>query len=133
MRPGTPSSGGVAQGRRRAAGRGAAAAIWIAVLVAACGGNAAGGGGGGGDGAGRNWDAIIAETQAAFGTSMVSGAVEDGTLKITLVEGFGPGGAKLFMCANVKQILAKYGATGVNVVMVDTDGTQLSTMADCQR
>jgi hypothetical protein len=131
MRASAPSSWGVAEGRRRAVGRRAAAVVWIALLVAACGGSAAGGGGGGGGG-GPNWDAIIAETQAAFGTSMVSGTVEADTLKITLVKGFGPGGAKLFMCANVKQILAKYGATGVNVVMVDTDGTQLSTMADCQ-
>ncbi|MER3418597.1 MAG: hypothetical protein C4343_05780 [Chloroflexota bacterium] len=63
---------------------------------------------------------------------MVRGTVEGDTFKITLVKGFGSGGAKLFMCANVKQILAKHGATGVNVVMVDTDGTQLATMADCQ-
>ncbi len=131
MCPRTPVSLGGAVGRRRLArGRGAIVAACVAVVLAACGGNAAGSGGGGG---GPNWDAIIAETQEAFGTSMVSGTVEGDTLKITLVKGFGPGGAKLFMCANVKQILAKYGATGVNVVMVDTDGTQLSTMADCQR
>lgn len=129
MRPGSPSSWG-ATGRRRAAGRGAIVVAGIALAVAACGGSAAGGGDGGG---GPNWEAIIAETQAAFGTSMVSGVVEGETLKITLVKGFGPGGAKLFMCANVKQILTKYGATGVNVVMVDTDGTELSTMADCGR
>lgn len=128
MRPNTPSGRG-ASGRRRIAGRGVAAVVGIAFLAAACGGQASGGGGGGGP----NWDAIISETQAAFGTSMVKGSVEGDTLTITLVKGFGPGGAKLFMCANVKQILEKYGATGVNVVMVDTDGKQLATMADCQR
>lgn len=127
MRPEPPSSRG-ATGRRRRAARWGTVVVGIALVVAGCGGSAAGGGDGAG---GPNWEAIIAETQAAFGTSMVSGAVEGDTLTITLVKGFGPGGAKLFMCANVKQILAKYGATGVNVVMVDTEGTQLSTMADC--
>jgi hypothetical protein len=129
MRGSTPTSRGATSGRR-GAGRIAGAIACLALLVAACGGSAAGGGGDGGGG--PNWEAIIAETQAAFGTSMVSGTVEGDTLKITLVKGFGPGGAKLFMCANVKQILAKYEATGVSVVMVDTDGTQLATMADCQ-
>lgn len=133
MRPRAPSSSGGPGGRRRLAlERLAVAAVGLIVVLAACGGNAAGGGGGGGGGE-LNWDAIIAETQAAFGTSMVSGSVEGDTFTITLVKGFGSGGAKLFMCGNVKPILAKYGATGVNVVMVDTEGTQLSTLADCQK
>lgn len=132
MRPRAPSSSGGPGGRRRLAReRLAIAAVGLIVVLAACGGNAAGGGGGGGGG--PNWDAIIAETQEAFGTSMVSGTVEGDTFTITLVKGFGSGGAKLFMCGNVKPILAKYGATGVNVVMVDTEGTQLSTLADCPR
>lgn len=138
MDPGTLSARGdagggavVAVGRPRpSTGQVAlvAALVGIALAIAGCGGNAAGGGGGGGP----DWQAIIAETQAAFGTSMVSGSVEGETLKITLVKGFGPGGAKLFMCGNVKEILAKHGATGVEVVMVDTEGRQLATMADCQ-
>lgn len=132
MRPRAPISSGGPGGRRRLApALGAVVVAWLVFGLAACGGNAAGGGGGGGGG--PNWDAIIAETQEAFGTSMVSGTVEGDTFKITLVKGFGSGGAKLFMCGNVKPILAKYGATGVNVVMVDTEGTQLSTIADCQK
>lgn len=127
MRPEPPSLRGPT-GRRRPAAGWSAFVVSIAFVVAACGGSAAGGGDGAG---GPNWEAIIAETQAAFGTSMVSGTVEGDTLTITLVKGFGPGGAKLFMCANVKQILAKHGATGAKVVMVDTEGRELSTMADC--
>jgi hypothetical protein len=106
-------------------GRSVALAAILALSLAACGSSNAGGGGG-------DSGQIIAEIQSAFGTSMKSGVMENGTLTITLADSFGAGGAKLFMCSNVKDILAAHGATGTDVVMVSESGTTLSTMSDCR-
>lgn len=106
-----------------------------AMLVAACGGGAtADGGGGGGGGGGDNgaYDPVIAQTQAAFGTSMVSGTVENGTLKITLVNGAGAAMAKLFMCANIKPYLKAANLADTKVVIVEQSGAQLATEAVCK-
>ncbi len=108
----------------------------LVTLLAACGGAAAGAGsGGGGSGAGgsRDYDSVIAVSQAAFGNTMISGAVENGdTLRITLTEASGANMAKLFLCSNVKNALKAAGLGASKVVIVNTAGTQLATQADCK-
>ncbi len=104
----------------------------LVVLLAACGGTAAGAGGAGGGGNG-NYDTVIAQSQVAFGNSMVAGTVENGdTLRITLTEATGSNMAKLFLCSNVKDALKAAGLGGSKVIIVDTAGTQLATQADCK-
>jgi hypothetical protein len=104
-------------------GRFVALGAILALTLAACGSSNAAGGG--------NTGQAIAAIQNAFGTSMKSGAMDGGTLKITLVDTFGTGGAKLFMCSNVKDILATNGLSGTPVVMVSESGKTLVSMSDC--
>jgi hypothetical protein len=107
-------------------GRIAVLSVAIAV-VAACGSAAGGGGDGSADPA-----KIIAVAQQAFGTSMVSGDVDGSAVTITLIDGFGPGGAKLFMCDHVRQAVARYDPAGtLSIVMVNQSGDQLAALADC--
>ena len=63
---------------------------------------------------------------------MVSAVDDNGTLKITLVNGAGSGMAKLFMCSNVKPRLKAAGLDNVKVVIVEESGLQLATEADCK-
>jgi hypothetical protein len=110
-------------------GRIAVLSVVIAV-VAAC-GSAAGGGGGGGDGS-ADTAKIVAVAQQAFGTSMVSGDVDGNAVTLTLIDGFGAGGAKLFMCDHVKRAVAQYDPAGtLSIVMVNQSGDQLAALADC--
>ena len=120
----------IAPADRLRAGRLAALCLVVLIAVAACGGTAAGGGGGGGGATGA--DTVISETQAAIGTSMIGGTVDGTTITITLIDGFGEGGAKLFMCSQVTKSLAANDPTGtLTVVMVEKSGTQLASSADC--
>ena len=110
----------------------------IGLVAAACGGSAAaegsgGGSGGGGGGDNGAYDSVIAQTQAAFGTSMVSGTVENGVLKITLVNGAGAGMAGLFMCSNIRPYLKAANLADTKVVIVDQSGAQLATEAVCKK
>jgi hypothetical protein len=105
-------------------GRFVALGAILALTLVACGSSNAAGGGG-------DTARAIASIQNAFGTSMKSGAVEGGTLTITLVDSFGAGGAKLFMCSNVKEIMAANGLSGTPVVMVSESGKKLVSMSDC--
>ena len=100
----------------------------VSLALGGCGSN---GGGGASGGASGDWNAIIAEIQAVFGTSMVSGSFKNDTLDLVLVNDFSPGGAKLFMCANIVDILKKHGETGTHVVIKDQSGNQLTTDKDC--
>jgi hypothetical protein len=106
------------------------------LLAAACGGSAtadgAGGGGGGGGGDNGAYDPVIAQIQSSFGTSMVSGTVENGVLRITLVNGAGVAMAKLFMCSNIKPFLKAANLADTKVVIVEQSGTQLATEAVCK-
>ncbi len=125
--------------RRRRSPTLLALTLAMGLLAAACGGSAAadgsGGGGGGGGGGVDNgaYDSVIAQTQAAFGTSMVSGTVENGVLKITLVNGAGAGMAGLFMCSNIKPYLKAANLADTKVVIVDQSGAQLATEAVCKK
>lgn len=106
----------------------------LGLLTGACGGSATAAGSDGGGGGGDNgvYDPIIAQIQAAFGTSMVSGTVENGVLKITLVNGAGEGMAGLFMCSNIKPYLTAANLADTKVVIVDQSGAQLATEAVCK-
>ncbi len=122
--------------RRRHSSALLALSLAIGLAASACGGSAAavgsdGGGGGGGDNGA--YDSVIAQTQAAFGTSMVSGTVENGVLKITLVTGAGEGMAGLFMCSNIKPYLKAANLADTKVVIVDQSGAQLATEAVCKK
>lgn len=116
--------------RRSLAGRLATVVLIAVSVVAACGGTSADGGGGGGGGG--SFDAVVPLIAKDFGTSMISAADDNGTLKITLVDGAGQGMAKLFMCANVRPRLKEAGMPDAKVVIVEQSGTQLSTEADCK-
>ncbi len=104
------------------------------LLFAGCGGSTAADGGGGGGGGGDNgvYDPVIAQIQSSFGTSMVSGTVENGVLKITLVNGAGAAMAKLFMCSNIKPFLKAANLADTKVIIVEQSGTQLATEAVCK-
>lgn len=111
-------------------GRLATLSLAVVIVVGACGSSSAGGSGGGvaeGDA-----DKIIADAQFAIGTSMVGGEVAGDTITITLVDGFGAGGAKLFMCSNLKKSREKHDPSGsLTIVMVTQSGTQLVSSTDC--
>jgi hypothetical protein len=63
---------------------------------------------------------------------MVSGGVDGSTLTITLVDGYGAGGAKLFMCAHVKKAKDQYDPSGaLTILMVNQSGVQLASSTDC--
>jgi hypothetical protein len=101
------------------------------MTLGAC-GSASGGGGGGGGGGGAETDRIIAEAQRVFGTGMVGSNVEGTTLTIILADQFGAGGAKLFMCADIKAALADHDPSGtLTAVMVTESGKQLATSVEC--
>jgi hypothetical protein len=111
-------------------GRLAVVSLVCVAVVAACG--SAAGGGGGGDG-GADSAKIIAVAQTALGTSMVSGGVEGTTITLTLIDGFGKGGAGLFMCDHVKNAASQYDPAGtLTVVMVNQSGDQLAALSDCR-
>lgn len=104
------------------------ASLATSLVLGGCGSS---GGGGGASAASGDWNAIIGEIRAAFGTSMISGSYKNDTLNIVLVNDFSPGGAQLFMCANILDILKKYGESGAHVVIKDQAGSELSTEKDC--
>jgi hypothetical protein len=109
-------------------GRLAVLCLAFVLAIGACGSASGGAGGGGGADTGK----IIAVAQNAFGTSMISADVEDGTMTITLVDGFGAGGARLFMCDHVKRAKEQNDPSGaLTIVMVDQAGNQLASSADC--
>jgi ABC-type glycerol-3-phosphate transport system substrate-binding protein len=111
-----------------------ALSLAMGLLAAACGGSAtAAGSSAGGGGDNGVYDPIIAQIQAAFGTSMVSGSVENGVLKITLVDGAGAGMAGLFMCSNIKPYLKAANLADTKVVIVEQSGAQLATEAVCSK
>lgn len=116
-------------GRLRS-GRLAMLSLLVVVAVSACGSSSAVGGGGGSEAdAGK----IIASTQAIIGTSMVGGEVEGDTIVITMVDGFGKGGAGLFMCANVRIVREKYDPAGtLTMTMVNQSGEELASSTDCK-
>ncbi len=122
--------------RRRRSTALLALSLAMGLVAAACGGSAAaeGSGVGGVGGGGDNgvYDPVIAQIQAAFGTSMRSGTVENGVLKITLVNGAGAGMAGLFMCSNIKPYLKAANLADTKVVIVDESGAQLATEAVCK-
>ena len=115
----------------RRAGRLAILAVGAGLLATACGGPSADAGGPGGGGGGA-YEAVIPLIKSDFGTSMVSAVDDNGTLKITLVNGAGSGMGKLFMCANVKPRLKAAGLDNAKVVIVEESGLQLATEADCK-
>ena len=115
---------------RRRAGRLAILVVGAGLLATACGGPSADAGGPGGGGGGA-YEAVIPLIKSDFGTSMVSAVDDNGTLKITLVNGAGSGMGKLFMCANVNPSEAA-GLDNVKVVIVEESGLQLATEADCK-
>jgi hypothetical protein len=78
------------------------------------------------------YDPVIAQAQAAFGTSMISGSATADTLNITLVTGAGTGMAKLFLCSNVEGYLKAAGLGSSKVLIVDQTGVTLATEADCR-
>jgi hypothetical protein len=104
------------------------------VAVASCGGSAPGGGGGGGGGGSVDWDSVISQIQATFGTTMTAGSYDaaNQTVDITLAEGSGSGMAKLFLCSNVRNILKAAGAPADQKVIIRDDKGVLSTQADCK-
>jgi hypothetical protein len=119
----------------RARSLGLLVVLGSSLLVAACGGSAPGGGGGGGGGAGGvDWDSVMSQIQATFGTTMTAGSYDAGnqTVDITLAEGSGSGMAKLFLCSNVKNILKAAGAPADQKVVIRDDKGVLSTQADCK-
>ena len=127
------STGAALRARRLRAARLAVIVLIAGTLLAACGGSSAdGGAGGGGAAGGGSFEAVIPLIAKDFGTAMVSAADDNGTLKITLVDGAGSGMAKLFMCANVRPRLKEAGLDGAKVVIVEQSGKQLSTEADCK-
>lgn len=103
------------------------ASLAVSLALGGC-GSASGGSGGSASG---DWNTIIGAIQAAFGTSMVSGAYKNDELDIVLVNDFSPGGAKLFMCANITDILKQHGQAGTHVVIKDQSGNLLTTDKDC--
>lgn len=103
----------------------------IAAIVAGCGGSASGSGGGGGGTGSAGYDQVIGETQQAFGNAMTAGSVVGDTLKITLIDGAGPGMAKLFLCGNIRTFLKDAGLGASKVVIVEQSGAQLATLNDC--
>jgi len=114
-------------------GRALAACLVLALTLGACGSASGNGGDGGGGGSNVDTDKVISEIQAVFGTSMISGSVDGTTINIKLVDGFGTAGAKLFMCSNVKTIMATDDPDGtMTVVMTEQSGDQLVTLADCK-
>jgi hypothetical protein len=116
----------------RARSLGLVVVLGSSLLVAACGGSAPDGGGGGGGGV--DWDSVMSQIQATFGTTMTAGSYDAGnqTVDITLAEGSGSGMAKLFLCSNVKNILKAAGAPADQKVVIRDDKGVLSTQADCK-
>ena len=100
-----------------------AVAVSLAVLVSACGDS---GGGGGPD-----YDKVVASIQATFGTSMLDSAIEGDVITVTIDNNFSAGGARLFMCSNILDILENNEATAVTVVIVNERGEELSRSTDC--
>ncbi len=121
--------------RRRRSARLLSLGLAAGLLLAACGGGGAdnpGGGGGGGGGGNGAYDPVIAQIQSSFGNSMVSGTVENGTLKIVLITGAGEGMAKLFMCSNVRPYLKAANLADTKVIISDQSGAVLATEAICK-
>jgi hypothetical protein len=101
------------------------------MAIVACGGGtpAAGAGGGGGVG---NADEAIAQAQALFGTTMVSGAFDGGRLTITLRRGSSAGMAKLFLCPQILDFVEASGFAPPLVTIVEEGtGKELATEATC--
>lgn len=109
----------------------AAAALLLGIAVVACGGGSPAAGAGGGGGAG-DADEAIAQAQALFGTTMISGAFEAGRLTITLRRGSSAGMAKLFLCPQVLDFVEASGFTPPMVTIVEEGtGKELATEASC--
>ena len=112
--------------RRRRLGRTlAGAVIALAFVVAAC-------GGGGGGGGGVDYDKIVAEIQATFGTTMSSGVVEGDTITVTIDNNWSPLGARLFMCSNITTILERNETPDTLVIILNERGEELSRSTDCK-
>jgi hypothetical protein len=103
----------------------------IATLALAGCGGASGGDGGGGGG---QWGDVIAKIQDTFGTTMTAGKYDESTqtLDITLVDGSGKAMAKLFMCSNIKDIVAASGAPADQKIVIRDSKGVLATQADCK-
>jgi hypothetical protein len=102
----------------------------LVLTLGAC-GSASGGGGEGGGGSDEA-DKVLAEASRVFGTSMKGGSLEGTTITIVLADQFGAGGARLFMCADIKKALAVNDPGGtLTAVMVTESGTQLAASAEC--
>jgi hypothetical protein len=74
---------------------------------------------------------IIASTQSIISTSMVGGSGGD-TIVITMVDGFGKGGADLFMCSNIRIVREVRPDATLKMTMVNQSGEQLASSTDCK-
>jgi hypothetical protein len=102
------------------------------VAVGACGASTAAGGGGGAAGDAEAAK-IIAASQAIIGTSMVGGELQGDTIVITMVDGFGKGGAGLFMCSNIKVERDRFDPSGTfKMTMVSQSGEELANSTACK-
>lgn len=110
----------------------AAAALLLGIAVVACGGGSPAAGAGGGGGGAGDADKAIAQAEALFGTTMVSGAFDAGRLTITLRRGSSAGMAKLFLCPQVLDFVEASGFTPPMVTIVEEGtGKELATEASC--
>ena len=109
--------------------KGIAAAIAATMMLAGCGGTSGAAAGGGGQ-----WGDVIAKIQDTFGTTMVAGKYDDATqtVDITLADGSGAAMAKLFLCSNVKKIVAASGAPADQKIVIRDSKGVLATQADCR-